>query len=321
MRTLRFTLFLAITSALLATLAACVAVPEPATRSLPPPPQIGERGLQNPPGSLLGPIAVSGAFTVTGPIVSTSSITTTGPVSVAGFINTLGPLTVTRAISSAGGLYASGGITLRTPISIQAPATIGDLSADYTAFEADGTVALYGSATGWEDLRFDGLSTRSGTVAPKDTTGFRGNAAFQTRNLINTQADEVQFSVQMPHAWKSGSSIYPHVHISPISAAATPVTVSLVFDCYDATIGGTFPAASTLYTVTTSWSGAAWQHLLAGNTTAYTMTGMGLSAVQKCRMFRDNTVTDNYADEIALLYIDWHYEVDTPAGSRQPLAK
>jgi hypothetical protein len=246
MRT-RLIVFIGVTLALLAALAGCVAVPVPVT----------ERGLQNPPGTLLGPI------------------------------------------------------------------TIGNLpGGNYAEFEADGTLEMLGTATGWEDLRIDGLATRAGTVAPKDTTGFRGNANFQTRNLINTQADEVQFSVQMPHAWKVGSSIYPHVHFSPIAANAGAVTVSLTFECYDATISGTFPAGVTTYQVTDSWTGdAQWAHRLAGNVTAYTMAGMGISAVQKCRLFRDNTVTGNYADEIALLYIDWHYEVDTPAGSRAPLAK
>lgn len=292
-------------------LTACVAAPSPRAELV-----AQSRGLDN-------PLDVSAL---------TSDVRTTGDIYGAA-VTSSGGITGTTLDLNAGGLaWVDVSKTNSTwndlaALSAAKPVTIvGTLqaggAANYATIEADGTLALTGNATGWEDLRIDGLSTRVGSVAPTDETGFRGSASFASRNFVHNQADEVQFSVQMPHSWKVESAVWPHAHISPWITNTGTVTVSLVFDCYDASIGSAFPAASTLYTVTSSWNGnAQWKHLLAGGVSAYSMNGMTLSSVQKCRLYRDNTVSGNLAGKIALLYIDWHYEVDTPAGSRGTLAK
>lgn len=70
---------------------------------------------------------------------------------------------------------------------------------------------------------------------------------------------------------------------------------------------GQVPAvATTLYT--------------AGNATALDMTGKTLSSVLKCRLYRDNTIANNLADKVAMLYVDFHYEVDA-IGSAQEYIK
>lgn len=317
-RAMRAGVALAFALALLAALAiglvGCVAVPEP-------PAMMQSRGLNNPldVGTLTADVRTTGG-------IYGASVTSSGGITGTTLNLNAGGLAwgdVSKSGSSWGDLAT---LSTSKPVTATQVTISGTLqtggTANHANFEADGTLALTGEATGWEDLRIDGLSTRNGVVAPTDEVGFRGSASFYSRNLVHNQADEVQFSVQMPHSWKVESAVWPHVHISPWITNTGTVTVSLVFDCYDASIGSAFPSSSKLYTVTTSWNGdAQWKHLLAGGVSSYSMSGMTLSSVQKCRLYRDNGVAGNLAGKIALLYIDWHYEVDTPAGSRGTLAK
>ncbi len=85
----------------------------------------------------------------------------------------------------------------------------------YASFATDGTFMLQGGAIAWEDLRVDRQLTRAGVVAPTDEAGFRGDANHYSRGLVHNQADEVQFFVQLPRAYKVGSNLHSHVHFSP----------------------------------------------------------------------------------------------------------
>lgn len=140
------------------------------------------------------------------------------------------------------------------------------------------SLRLLGAGTDYEDLRIDGLSTRTGAVAPTDETGFRGSADYYSRNFVHNQADEVQFSVQMPHAWRAGSGIYPHVHLSPWVSSTGSQTAQFQLECYPADVGDTFPAVATSYEMSTTWTtDARWSHLIAGNDEALDMSGLLLS--------------------------------------------
>lgn len=183
---------------------------------------------------------------------------------------------------------------------------------NYFHVDKNGTVRLVGTATTFEDLRIDGMSTRVGVTAPTDEVGFRGDAAFYSRNFVHNQADEVQFSVQLPHAWKEGSAIHPHVHFSPWAANEGAAAAKFIFEYYIANVNGTYPASPATFPVTKTWTDSnQWKHLIAGGDSAgIDMTGYTLSSILKVRMYRDNTVTNNLADKVALLYIDIHYEID-----------
>lgn len=192
---------------------------------------------------------------------------------------------------------------------------------DYAEFGADGTLRLYGAATTYDDLRIDGLSTRTGVTAPTDETGFRGDGNFYSRNFVHTQADEVQFAVQLPHAWKEGGLLYPHVHFSPWIAGAGNRAAQFVLEYYWANVWDQFPASPSTHTMTKTWStDQQWYHLIASNAAPLTATGKTLSSMLKCRLYRDNTVANNLAGKVALLYIDFHVEIDA-LGSREEYSK
>jgi hypothetical protein len=199
---------------------------------------------------------------------------------------------------------------------------VGDVSGgDYAEFEADGSFRLYGDATAFEDLRIDGLQTRTGVVAPTDETGFRGDVNFYARNFVHSQADEVQFSVQMPHGWNEGSPIFPHVHFAPWISNTGDKAAQFILEYYWANVDGTFPASPSNYTMTKTWNGdKQWAHMIALNASGLSTSGKTLSSILKCRLYRDNTVTDNLQGKVTFLYFDIHYEADS-LGSRQEYIK
>jgi hypothetical protein len=192
---------------------------------------------------------------------------------------------------------------------------------NYATFGDDGTLQVYGEATAHEDLRVEGMTTRVGTVAPTDGTGFRGDANHQQRTFVHTQADEVQFLIQMPHAWVGGSTgIEPHVHFCPTTSTAGTASYAVRFalEYYWANVGAQFPATPGTILMTETWTGEAqWKHLIADAGSALTLTDGALSAILKCRLFRDNTVANNYAAPVTLLYFDAHYEVDSLGSSQE----
>ena len=109
----------------------------------------------------------------------------------------------------------------RVNISSAGVTTIGDGTND-TKIEADGSILLEGTATAFTDLVVPLFNTRLGSdhqaVWKKmldDGDGSRGVYTYTFEGVETDNEEEVFFSVQLPHNWKEGSAIYPHVHWSP----------------------------------------------------------------------------------------------------------
>lgn len=196
---------------------------------------------------------------------------------------------------------------------------LGDGS-NKTVFESDGTLQFTGNATVWNDLRIDAISARTGGAAPTDETGFRGNANFLARNFVNNQADEIQFQVQLDHSIKLNSTIYPHFHFSPWVTNAGTVNVKFIFEYYWTNYQSVFPVSPSTLDLTDTWTGdQRWYHRIAKNNTGISMTN-DISSIMKCRLYRDNTVANNFPGSLTGLYFDIHFEVDT-IGSRTDFIK
>ncbi len=190
---------------------------------------------------------------------------------------------------------------------------------NYATFEADGTLRLAGNATVFDDLRVEGATARAGVVAPTDGTGFRGDGNHQMRTFLHTQADEIQFYVQFMHGLKTGSVIYPHFHYMPVTADTG--VVKFVLGYYWANVGAQFGTPEATHALTdTIGANSQWTHLIADNAAGLTLTDVGISAIMKCRLYRDNTVGGNLAAAVAGLYFDIHVELDT-LGSREEYTK
>jgi len=215
-------------------------------------------------------------------------------------------------------LLATGGAT-RVKVDYDGSTAIGDGgTTNYTEFEADGTMEFNGAATVWDDVRVP-LSTakRIGNSDP-DWEVFKNGVYALAFDASTDQ--EVMFSVQMPHGWKLGSSLNPHVHWAPSTTDTGSVTWKLEYTI--ANINGTFGNTVTL-DVTDAGDGTAFKHQYADlgdiSMSGYTASS-DVSIMLMCRLYRDVDDGDDYADDAFALEVDFHYEIDT-VGSRAEASK
>lgn len=180
---------------------------------------------------------------------------------------------------------------------------------------------LVSPATVYDDILTSTYSARTGTPAPTIGTGFRGDNNILHTTFINTQADEQQFDIQFPHGWAVGTTFYPHVHFCPAAAGGANNAVRFILGYRFAGINEQFPAAESTYEMTKTWNGdKSWYHYIADNAAGLSIPTGNISAIMKCRVYRDNSVTNNMAAAVSILYYDWHIEIDT-LGSREEYIK
>ncbi|MFA6429759.1 MAG: GDSL-type esterase/lipase family protein [Patescibacteria group bacterium] len=172
-------------------------------------------------------------------------------------------------------------------------------------------------ADAWEDLRFPASQAMVNPVTAKPDQGVFTDG-IETL-LFDPDADESVFiHVQMPHAWKLGSSIVPHVHWSPMTTHTGVVRWGLEYTV--ALKDGTFGASTTIY-IEDAGDGVALKHQTANFAAIVMSAYAGLSVMLMCRLFRDaDHVNDTFTGEAALLEFDIHYVRDDN-GSQSATAK
>jgi hypothetical protein len=156
----------------------------------------------------------------------------------------------------------------------------------------------------WEDLRFSasGINPPGAASDPTvDTADGRFGFSASATNIIAIQ-------VQMPHSWKEGSVIVPHVHWSPTSTNTGNVLWRMEYKV--ANINEAFPAGYTPIDILDAGSGTADMHQLAsfGNVS---MTGKRVSCMMLLLLSRiGGDATDTYTGTAKLNEFDIHYQVD-----------
>ncbi len=167
----------------------------------------------------------------------------------------------------------------------------------------------------WDDLRFPATAVNPpGQAADPD---------FDTTNgtwLFDAAGTETIFLIaQMPHAWKEGSTIKPHVHWYKSTSAAGNVMWQLDYKKFP--IGEVGDAAFTTLTATTTVSGTpdndtAQEHLLT-SFADIDMTGLTLSDMLLMKVSRiGGNAADTYGADCSLLEFDIHLQLDTMGSER-----
>ena len=206
------------------------------------------------------------------------------------------------------------------------PSIIGSAPKDYLDIEAgdarymlQSAPLLTGNNTVWEDLRFPATGINPpGAVADATRSTTTGLLEF------SGSADNVIAIVaQMPHNWKEGSAIYPHLHLRFPTSATANTRWKIEYDIASPT-GNFTNNSGTLTdggTITVANPANVKKHVLASFATI-TMTGHTVSAVLIIKITRlaNTDAADNDTNACELLEFDIHYEIDS-LGSASELVK
>lgn len=168
----------------------------------------------------------------------------------------------------------------------------------------------------WDDLRVSASATKVSPVTDKpDTETIRDGLTTLAFDAGSVEA--VTFTVQLPHTWKTGTDVHPHIHWSPGNSTNTG-TVVWGFEYTIISELGNFPEADTLF-VSDAGDGVAYKHQIAVFT-AIDMSGIGgTSPMFICRLLRDGDesesgLTDSFNNDAFFLEFDFHFQKDG-AGS------
>ena len=189
--------------------------------------------------------------------------------------------------------------------------------------EADGTLRMEGAGTIWDDLRVS-LDKASSAASLDFLPGASsGPEIWYFRNGAGVEA--MSFTVQIPHSWKEGSTIYPHIHWIPKNTATGNVEWNFEYTWanYDPATPQIFPATTTS-TVVSTGPFTQSTHIITSLTASnvgLTATGKTVSSILICRIWRDSShAADTYSNNVGLISIDFHFEMDT-FGSRSEYSK
>jgi len=168
----------------------------------------------------------------------------------------------------------------------------------------------------WDDLRFP--------AAAANPPGLASDPDYDTTNggwLFDAASTEVLFfQVQMPHPWREGTEIHPHVHWQKTTSAAGNVYWQL--DYKKAPIAAVMDAAFTTLSTTSTVPGTpdnntADEHLISAFDWI-DMVGNELSDMLLIKLSRiGGDAADTYGADVRLLEFDIHYEIDGFGSGRE----
>jgi hypothetical protein len=194
-------------------------------------------------------------------------------------------------------------------------------AANYSEFEADGTLKFSGDAVVWKDDNFDISTLGTALGDAPDVIALSSTnievVCFSGATLPLGGIEEVSGCREIQHDYLQGSNITPHIHWYPTTNDAGNVVWQLE---YCIVRGGNVVGAATTITVTQAAGGVAWTQKRA-DWTAITGTGLQIGDQIHFRLFRDyNHASDTYEHDAAAATFGFHYQVDT-VGSRTITAK
>lgn len=180
------------------------------------------------------------------------------------------------------------------------------------SIKGDGTLVLENDATVWEDANVDLSPLQSGGTKP----GFATPGTSGVRLLSYAVGEDVDGTIEIPHSYKLGSDITPHIHFVTIGAPSGTDNVKFEVDYWIVDAGGT---------VTTDSSIDTGDIAVTADDTRYdgnfgTISNAALGGQIGFKVKRIAAAGDAYAGECGILTFGFHYEIDT-IGSRQITVK
>jgi hypothetical protein len=186
-----------------------------------------------------------------------------------------------------------------------------------TPTEADANLSAIDTKTGdgWADVVSE-LFIRDSAFSPIGT-GWKGGLYLW--GFPANEMREAFSNFHVPHVWKPGTMIYPHMHFS--TASNSSGVVRWVFEYtwarrHDSTGQLTFPSTTTKYVDFTIPANSADTHFVAEVAQGGGIVGTDLEvdAMIVMRIYRDGTHdNDTFPDTVLGITADLHIEVDRAA--------
>lgn len=189
-------------------------------------------------------------------------------------------------------------------LNVDSSITTGTTAANYVSIDSKNSVRMYGSSTVFDDLMFP------------FTTGFQGINPYPTFNAdsiyYNWVIDTVgaskcmmYFIIQMPHTYKEGTTIYPHVHYKYETAVGTP-TFRMKYKWYDSPESGNTNVAYNWYSMsnTTGTTNNTIQMCYNGGISGVNKT---ISSILICELY---LVAQTGTGDVHAYQFDIHFEKD-----------
>lgn len=184
----------------------------------------------------------------------------------------------------------------------------------------DNDIALNNSVGVLEGGSFVGSSRWDDIVIPPGALGGGASSPDLITLVSNISAyafdgggtlEQLYGSFEIPHDYKEGTDLRPHIHWTPTTAGAGNVVWNLEYSL--AARSGTF-GASTTVTATDAAAGALIHN--AEEFTSISGSGITIGTVIMFRLYRDPTnVADTYGADAVLLSLGVHYEVDATGST------
>ncbi len=178
----------------------------------------------------------------------------------------------------------------------------------------------------WDDMRGPATAAKPGATSPTWNVGFAGGTfigAWHFTSVGGGPDERLDFVFQIPHTYKEGTDIEPHVHWSPAVAGAAGNEVRWELEYTIIEPGGTFPvpgAAIGGHVIGVGDITTQWDHMVTPLTTI-TGTNFTVSEVIVASLSRNRAHgNDTLASDAALLELDFHYEKNS-SGSDGEFSK
>lgn len=186
--------------------------------------------------------------------------------------------------------------------------------APLTPAEADGNLTEIETRTGagWADIVSE-LFIRDTPAAPI-AQPFRGGLVLW--DFTDGDMREVYANFHVPHSWKAGTMIYPHMHFSVNSSNSGTIRWGFEYSWarrHDSTGQIVFPASSTITLDFEVPANSEYKHFVAEVPQGQGIVGTGLEvdAMILMRIYRDGgSAADTFAGSAFGITADLHIEVD-----------
>lgn len=171
----------------------------------------------------------------------------------------------------------------------------------------------------WNDLRTPVTAIKLGSTNPPSWVAFQSSEVLSfSDQAIEGDEELVAFAVQLPHNYKEGTNITPHIHWAAADTSAGNVIWKFSYSWANQDVNFPNPTITTCVAANIATANC---HIYTALTT---MNGVGktLSSMVLCSLRRNSSdANDTYNSQNAyLLEVDFHYQLDT-LGSRQELVK